>query len=77
MVEQTFVGNKPVDQLPSEAAQKIPDEHLDKLEASRNASEQPGANKRAGIASRDPADVDTKDFGGSRTNPQPQYDPVI
>ena len=55
MVEQTFVGNKPVDQLPAEAAQKIPNEQLDKLEASRNAGEQPGANKRAGIASRDPA----------------------
>ena len=55
MVEQSFVGNKPVDQLPSEATQKIPDEQLTKAEVNRDPKEQPGANKRAGIATRDPA----------------------
>lgn len=54
MVEQTFVGDKPVEQLPTEAAQKIPDDKLDKAEAQRDPSQQPGANVRAGIATRDP-----------------------
>ena len=54
MVEQSFVGDKPVEQLPAEATQKIPDEQLDKMEAHRDPKDQPGANKRAGIATRDP-----------------------
>ncbi|EKM50662.1 uncharacterized protein PHACADRAFT_32670 [Phanerochaete carnosa HHB-10118-sp] len=92
MVEQTFVGDKLVEQLPTEATQKIPDEQLDKMEVRRDPKEEPGANKRAGIAIRDPGGellcvirlfqmtllihasaVDTKDFGGSSTNTQPQY----
>ena len=55
MVDQTFVGDKPVEQLPQEAKDKIPDPKLDKMEAHRDPKVQPGANRRAGIASRDPA----------------------
>ena len=55
MVEQTFVGDKPIDQLPSQTTSKIPDEELDKLESMWDSMTQPGTGKRAGIASRDPA----------------------
>jgi hypothetical protein len=55
MVEQTFVNDKPVEQLPEESKQKIPDPKLDKMEAQRDPSKTPGANKRAGIATRDPS----------------------
>ena len=55
MSTQNFVGTKPVDQFPSDATAKIPDSELDKREAQRDAAHEPGANKRAGVASRDPA----------------------
>ena len=54
MVEQTFVGDKPVEQLSEQSKQKISDAELDKTKANRGPSEVPGANKRAGIATRDP-----------------------
>lgn len=58
MVTQNFVGDKPVDAFPPEAIQKIPDDELTKRELerlSKGADKEPGANKRAGVATRDPA----------------------
>lgn len=58
MVTQNFVGDKPVDTFPPEAIQKIPDDELTKRELkrlSKGADKEPGANKRAGVATRDPA----------------------
>ncbi|EGN97786.1 hypothetical protein SERLA73DRAFT_182532 [Serpula lacrymans var. lacrymans S7.3] len=76
---QNFVGNKPVESFPPEAIQKIPDDELTKREAerlSKGDSKQPGANKRAGAATRNPADYDTTGRGG-QGNTQPVEDPVI
>lgn len=60
MVKQNFVGDKPVDSFPPEAIKKIPEEQLTKselqrLSESKGADKVPGANKRAGVATRDPA----------------------
>ena len=58
MVTQNFVGDKPVDIFPPEAIQKITDDELTKRELkrlSKGADKEPGANKRAGAATRDPA----------------------
>ena len=58
MVRQNFVGDKPVDSFPPETIQKIPDDELTKREVKRlseGANKEPGANKRAGVATRDPA----------------------
>ena len=57
MVTQNFVGDKPVDKFPPEAIQKIPDDELTKRELirlSKGADKEPGANRRAGVATRDP-----------------------
>ncbi|KAH7884991.1 hypothetical protein F5I97DRAFT_1810220 [Phlebopus sp. FC_14] len=67
MPTQTFVGDKPVEHAPEEATRKIPDEALTEREAERLAkgdAKEPGANKRAGAASRDPSEYDTKNRGG-------------
>ncbi|KAG6379436.1 hypothetical protein JVT61DRAFT_11906 [Boletus reticuloceps] len=67
MVTQHFVGNKPVEAFPPEAIRKIPDDVLTRRELNRlskGADKEPGANKRAGVASRDPAEFDTKRHGG-------------
>ncbi|KAI9566258.1 hypothetical protein HD554DRAFT_2118816 [Boletus coccyginus] len=58
MVTQNFVGDKPVDTFPPEATHRIPDDELTKREQqrlSKDADKEPGANKRAGVATRDPA----------------------
>lgn len=58
MVTQNFVGDKPVDNFPPGAIRKIPDDELTKRELerlSKGADKEPGANKRAGVATRDPA----------------------
>ena len=54
MPTQKFVGTKPVDDFPPEAVAKIPDDELNKREANRDPAKEPGANKRAGAATRDP-----------------------
>ncbi|KAJ3574754.1 hypothetical protein NP233_g1554 [Leucocoprinus birnbaumii] len=58
-MEASFVGNKQVDSrnLPASSTQKVPDEELDRQEARRlkEGAQEPGANKAAGVASRDPA----------------------
>jgi len=63
MVTQNFVGDKPVDAFPPEATDKIPDDELTKREQQRlskpDADKEPGANKRAGVATRDPARLST------------------
>ncbi|TFK48823.1 hypothetical protein OE88DRAFT_1664012 [Heliocybe sulcata] len=52
-----FVGDKLVDELPSQATQKLSDDDLTKKEAQRlqGGAQEPGANKRAGAASLDPS----------------------
>lgn len=79
-MEASFVGNKQVDphNLPKSSTQKIPDEELDKREAQRlkEGAKEPGANKVAGAASRDPQDYDTSNRGG-QGNTQPQKDPIL
>ncbi|PFH49276.1 hypothetical protein AMATHDRAFT_147983 [Amanita thiersii Skay4041] len=54
MSTQKFVGNEPVESFSKEETQKIDDETLTRQEASRDPAKQPGANKRAGAASRNP-----------------------
>ncbi|KAF8551115.1 hypothetical protein OG21DRAFT_1487229 [Imleria badia] len=66
MVTQNFIGDKPVCAFPPEAIQKIPDDELTKRELkrlSKGADKEPGANRRAGVATRDPAQFDTKHGG--------------
>ncbi|KZT69528.1 hypothetical protein DAEQUDRAFT_726495 [Daedalea quercina L-15889] len=78
MSTQNFVGTQPVDQFPSDATSKISDSELDKREARRNPVQEPGANKRAGVASRDPAEFDTVGrSGGPHGDPKPTADPVL
>lgn len=57
MSSTTFVGNKPVDEIPSQATQQLSNEELTRQEVQRlkEGASEPGANKRAGVASRDPA----------------------
>lgn len=55
MTEQKFVGDKPVDEFPSSVLQKADDDKLTRKEVGRDPAKQPGANKREGITSRDPA----------------------
>lgn len=57
MSSTTFVGNKPVDEVPSQATQKLSDEELTKQEAQRlkEGASEAGANKRAGAASLNPS----------------------
>lgn len=57
MSSNTFVGDKLVGELPSQATQQLSNEELTKQEAQRlkEGASEPGANKRAGVASRDPA----------------------
>lgn len=52
---QNFTGTEPVDQFPHEVAEKIDDDELTRREAQRDSALEPGANKRAGVATRDPA----------------------
>lgn len=60
-MEASFVGNKWVDphDLPKHSTEKIPDEELDKREAQRikEGKKEPGANKIAGAASRNPEGI--------------------
>jgi len=55
-MEASFVGDKRVDKLPESSTRKISDEELDKKEARRlkAGAKEPGTNKLAGAASRDP-----------------------
>ncbi|KAH8106370.1 hypothetical protein DFH11DRAFT_1518291 [Phellopilus nigrolimitatus] len=71
MAQQTFIGDTPVDALPASATRKADEDALTRAEARRNPAVQPGANKRQGVASRDPADFDTARRGG-QGNTQPQ-----
>ncbi|OAX34820.1 hypothetical protein K503DRAFT_774137 [Rhizopogon vinicolor AM-OR11-026] len=76
---QRFVGDKPVDSFPPEAIKQIPDEELRKREAGRLSKGEhkgPGAGRRAGAATRNPDDYDTKGRGG-QGNTVPMADPVI
>ncbi|EIW81629.1 hypothetical protein CONPUDRAFT_154160 [Coniophora puteana RWD-64-598 SS2] len=79
-MHQNFVGDKPVDTFPAEATEKIPDEELAKREAERlKAGAGGGAGKRAGVASRDPAEHDPRasTTGGGWGDPKPTTDPVM
>lgn len=73
---QNFTGTEPVDQFPHEVAEKIDDDELTRREAQRDSALEPGANKRAGVATRDPAAFDTKGRGASG-DPKPVRDPVM
>ncbi|KAG1729005.1 hypothetical protein EDB19DRAFT_132616 [Suillus lakei] len=76
---QHFVGDTPVDSFPSEATQKISDDELTKKEVerlSKGEQKEPGAGRRAGAASRNPDDYDTRGRGG-QGNTQPMADPVV
>ncbi|CCL99758.1 uncharacterized protein FIBRA_01780 [Fibroporia radiculosa] len=76
MTTQNFIGTDPVDRFPPEATSKIDDNELTKREVQRDSTKEPGANKRAGVASRNPADFDTsgqKNYG----DPKPVQDPVM
>jgi len=57
-MEAGFVGDKRVDphKLPESSTRKISDEELDRKEARRlkTGAKDPGTNKLAGAASRDP-----------------------
>ncbi|EMD39471.1 hypothetical protein CERSUDRAFT_91979 [Gelatoporia subvermispora B] len=79
MSSQNFVGNTPVDKFPSQATQQISDEELTKAEAHRDPNQQPGANKRAGVATRDPKQFDTTADGGRGGwgDAKPVKDPVM
>jgi len=79
MPTHNFVGGKPVDSIPSEATQKIDETELTKEEIHRDPKEQPGANKRAGVATRDPEQFDTTGDGGrgGYGDPKPVRDPVV
>lgn len=55
MTEQKFVGDKLVDEYPGSVLQKADDVELTRKEVKRDPAKQPGANKREGIASRNPA----------------------
>ncbi|KAF9237973.1 hypothetical protein BU15DRAFT_48160 [Melanogaster broomeanus] len=68
MYFQNWVGNTPVDWFPSAAIQKIPDEVLTRRELERlakGANKEPGANRRAGVATRDPGRM-YRCHGGTR-----------
>ena len=77
-MQQNFVGDKPVDSFPAGATDKIPNDELAKREAERLAqgAQEPGAGKRAGVASRDPAEHDPR-TGGGHGDPKPTQDPVM
>jgi len=57
-MEASFIGDKRVDphKLPESSTRKISDEELDKKEARRleAGAKEPGTNRLAGAASRDP-----------------------
>ena len=55
MTSQNFVGDKLVDDFPPQTIQKGDEGDLTKREAQRDPGVEPGANKRAGAASRNPA----------------------
>jgi len=81
-MHQNFVGDKPVDTFPASATDKIPDEQLAKREEERlkaGGGGVAGAGKRAGVASRDPAEHDPRAStnGGGHGDPKPTTDPVI
>lgn len=54
MVKQNFVGDEPVDAFPSEAIQKVDEDELTRRELHRDPAKEPGANRREGVASRNP-----------------------
>lgn len=76
MSTQKFVGTQPVDEFSAEAVAKVDDDELTKREINRDSAKEPGANKRAGVATRDPKEFDTTgqhNFG----DPKPVQDPVL
>lgn len=72
MTKQDFVGNQPVEQIPGDAKQKIPDEDLMKEDIKRLSKKdhEPGASVRAGVATRDPNEFDSRS-GNERGNSKP------
>ncbi|KAF7798285.1 hypothetical protein EIP86_009504 [Pleurotus ostreatoroseus] len=64
MTSQNFVGDKLVDDFPPQTIQNGDEGDLTKREAQRDPGVEPGANKRAGAASRNSADFDTAGSGG-------------
>lgn len=51
---QNFVGNKIVDEFDSSTLQKPSDDELTRKEVRRDPRQEPGANKREGVATKDP-----------------------
>ncbi|EIM86314.1 uncharacterized protein STEHIDRAFT_157815 [Stereum hirsutum FP-91666 SS1] len=80
MSSTTFVGNKPVDEIPSQATQQLSNEELTRQEVQRlkEGASEPGANKRAGVASRDPAEFDSQTrSSNAHGDTKPVQDPVL
>lgn len=79
-MEASFVGDKQVNphKIPESNTRKIPDQELDKREVRRlrAGATDPGTNKLAGAASRDPKDYDTSGRSG-QGDTQPQNDPIL
>lgn len=77
MTKQNFVGDQPVEQIPEDAKKKIADEELVKEDIDRLSKKdhQPGAAVRAGVATRDPSEFDTRSGGWG--DPKPVKDPIM
>lgn len=71
MTKQDFVGDKPVEKIPEDAKKKIADEELMKedLERLSKTDHEPGAAVRAGVATRDPNEFDTRSRGWGDPKP--------
>ncbi|KAL0572873.1 hypothetical protein V5O48_009085 [Marasmius crinis-equi] len=78
MTQQTFVGNKPVDQLPNGAVQQVDVNKLEQTEKQRlsEGASEGGSATRAAVASRDPAEFDVKK-GAAHGDTKPTQDPVM
>ncbi|KAI0063754.1 hypothetical protein BV25DRAFT_1823794 [Artomyces pyxidatus] len=81
MSEAKFVNDQLVDEYPTEATQKIDDDELTKREIQRLSNsekpDEPGVSKRAGAASRDPAEYDTQSRAtNAYGDTKPVQDPV-
>lgn len=77
MMKQDFVGDKSVEQIPEDARKKIPDEELIKEDVERLSKKdrEPGVAVRAGVATRDPNEFDTRSRGWG--DPKPVQDPIM
>ncbi|TFY73147.1 hypothetical protein EWM64_g10865 [Hericium alpestre] len=87
MVVATFIGtsNTPIYNPPAEMTQKLPDKVLDQTEAERLREKgsdgkplAPGANRRAGVATRNPDNFDAHQRAhGAHGDTKPVKEPVL